>query len=120
LEPGRLGFEDNSVALGELDQALGLGLDANVSKRALRVGGDAPLSGGVNANDAAFRDLELVAIHVEPALAFDHNVNLLIPLVGMDEGDTDARGQFVDGDFRAGKGKLVVERNAPFDLDVSD
>jgi hypothetical protein len=53
-----------------------------------------------DANDAPFRDLELVAIHVEPALALTHDVNLLIPLVGMDEGHTDPWWQFIDGDRR--------------------
>lgn len=91
-EPSGLGFQDNAVALGELHEALGLGLDADVSKGTLRIGGDASLSGRVNADDAAFGDFELVTVHLETASPFDHDIHLLIAFVGVEEGYTDAWG----------------------------
>ena len=56
------------VPFGELHQAFRLGLNAHVSNGVLRVCCDAPVSGGVNANHAAFRNLEPFAIHMEAAL----------------------------------------------------
>jgi len=86
----------------------------------LAIGGNAPRSSRIDTDHAPFRDLKLVAVHLEAPLAFDNEIDFLIPLVGVKEGHADAWGQFIDGEFRTGESKLVVERDSSFGLNVSD
>jgi hypothetical protein len=113
LQPRWFGVDRDAVVLGELHEALRFGLDADIAHRGSIVGFQAPCRGRVHTDDAAFFDLELVAVDIELPLAFQDDVDFLVSLVTVNEGDADCRRQFIDGYLRAGQRKLGVKCYSP-------
>src|SRR5437764_798952 len=85
--PGGLPFDLLAVERAALDDAIGPVLEAEEVQRRIRVVPPGPCRCRAEAQDRAFLHVDALSVHEELAPAPDHDVNLVVLLVPVQEGD---------------------------------